>query len=560
MKRMLEYEGLFEEALCRIKSERDPRSSRPDYVDLKWGEVVSKKLFEFLDEDIINYYGISKLANEITIACLCFIIEDLMKSYGYQIQKIDVKNPEGLARARLYILDKKTRELLLFKEIENGWLYKHEEDEPQPVREIMEKCGACSCKYIYFLHDNAYLQIVNHKKDLDDPGKGFNFYSIKWFFETYFSEEEYSCFNEMLRAYIDKVRNCIGYDIIRTLTPGSQVNFLKITENEILKYAYDYLLNKKIQQYTLEPSEFDKIKHNFLHLKTYSGLLGSKDYAESFVTAEGLFDSMKKAQAIDLTIIGMGYCKAIEQLLFEMICLHRNEGRKIQKDYSKKELDPVVELNDTNIKNQNIDFTIGSMAKFLKDNLNILRNDLNWRTKKYIREAVFQYKELRNQYFHKSNIHEWQKIETIRNATFELAFLLLGAKTLSEEDKLELGFPTKVYSDYYKLCEYVNYHHADLFYLDFGEGKELMFYGHYDRFSKMTEGHNEYTGVYFKRFGDDGKIYKFSEDDLPSKITLGKFVFGYADTIKINTVKVKTVFENGKFVGPSIAEEEKMSY
>jgi hypothetical protein len=37
-------------------------------------------------------------------------------------------------------------------------------------------------------------------------------------------------------------------------------------------------------------------------------------------------------------------------------------------------------------------------------------------------------------------------------------------------------------------------------------------------------------------------------------------VFGYSDKIDITPVKVKPIFENGKFVGPSIAEEEKPDY
>ena len=42
------------------------------------------------------------------------------------------------------------------------------------------------------------------------------------------------------------------------------------------------------------------------------------DFAESLITAEWLRDSMRKAHAIDLTVIGTGYFKAAEQLLFSL--------------------------------------------------------------------------------------------------------------------------------------------------------------------------------------------------------------------------------------------------
>lgn len=58
-------------------------------------------------------------------------------------------------------------------------------------------------------------------------------------------------------------------------------------------------------------------------MKTYQVMLGDHHFSESLITAEWLYDSMKKAQAIDLTVIGMGYFKAVERVLFELICLHK---------------------------------------------------------------------------------------------------------------------------------------------------------------------------------------------------------------------------------------------
>jgi hypothetical protein len=49
-----------------------------------------------------------------------------------------------------------------------------------------------------------------------------------------------------------------------------------------------------------------------------------------------------------------------------------------------------------------------------------------------------------------------------------LLFLLLAAKTITEDNNTILGFPKEITSDYYKLCEYIHYHHGELFYLDFG--------------------------------------------------------------------------------------------
>lgn len=561
MEKKFNYSGWFEQALCGIKKIRDPHSTRPETADLRWRDVASQVVFDFVETDLRKYHNVSVAANNISVSCLCFMITQLLKEYEYSIQEVAVKNTDGLAKAHLYIHDKKNNTLLLFKDIEKYPLWKSNEKEPQEVQSIMDDCGAKTCKYIYFVMDNAYLQIIGHNDDADDPGRGYNAYSLKWFFEEYFGVEEYGRFSKELELYVESVRNCIGYNTVKTLTPGSLINFRKVTENEILKYPYDELLNVQVKNYTLEPTELNKLKDQFFKDKTFQGLLGNKDYAESLVTAEWLFDSMKKAQAIDLTIIGMGYFKAVEQLLYELICLHKNEGRQIKKDYSRRDSLATVELNDANIDDEAIDTTIGSMAVFYRDNLDMLRNDLTCRTRKYVLETIFEFKDLRNRYFHKDNIYDWGKIEFIRKSTFELLFLLLAAKTITEDNNTILGFPKEITSDYYKLCEYIHYHHGELFYLDFGRENEDLAFGYYDARSKVLDDkYVGYTGVYFKELGEGGRIVRFSEDKLPSKISLGKFVFGYSDKIDITPVKVKPIFENSKFVGPSIAEEEKLDY
>ena len=170
------------------------------------------------------------------------------------------------------------------------------------------------------------------------------------------------------------------------------------------------------------------------------------------------------------------------------------------------------------------------------------------------------YKDLRNGYFHKSNIRDWNKIETIRNSTFEMFFLLLAGKKISEDNRITLKFPMEIKSDYYKLCEYVNFHSGEPFILEFGDGNVQIMSGYYDELSAViNDSYIGYSGVYFKKLGKDGRVGRFPEDKLPLKISLGKLALDSTDMIK-GIKKVKTIYENGKFVGPSIAEEEKLDY
>ena len=410
------------------------------------------------------------------------------------------------------------------------------------------------------MYDKAYLQLVGHNDDESDPGRGYNLYSIKWFFEEYFGQEEYERFHSAVTAYVSEVNSYIGYATIKTLIPSSLINFRRIVERTLVNFKYDNLVSTKHNGYELGEEDFKRIRKQFLDDKTLLTMIGSSDFAESLITAEWLYDSMKKAKAIDLTIIGMGYFKAVEQLLYELICLHKNQGLTIFRVLSKKGLPPEIQLNDQNISDKTIDVTLGSMAVFVRNHAaKLFRNDIVWRSKKFVREAIFEYADLRNGYFHKENIHQAEKIEEIRNVSFYMFFLLLGTFNLSEANLKELGLPKIAQSDYYRLCEYVDYHSGMHFFLDVGDGNDQIVVAFPDMRSKIVEDkYVQYSGVYFKTI--QKQIIQFTEDNLPRDITLAKLEFDRIDLVSMRLVKVKKIFEDGKYVGPSIAEENEMGY
>ena len=563
MEKKFNYSSLFEQALSRIKSLRAPRADRLEVKDLQWDIVQEQALFNFGGEDFEKSVTVYKGANSISVSCLHFIIGQLFKMYDYSTEDVAI-DPSGnervFGRVRFAFKDNRSKTLLLFKDIEDSSLWKKMDGEPDAICELMQQNACEKCKYIYLMFDYAYLQLVGHNDDESDPGRGYNLYSLKWFFEEYFGQEEYEQFNIAVTAYISEVNSYIGYVTIKTLIPSSLINFRKNVERTLVNFEYEQLLTIKYNGFELREEEYKKIRKQFLDDRTLLTLLGSKDFAESLITAEWLYDSMKKAKAIDLTIIGMGYFKAVEQLLYDLICLHKNQGLTIRKDYSRKDLPPEIPLNDQNINDKAIDVTLGSMAVFVRDNAQVLfRNDLAWKTKKFVREAIFKYADLRNGYFHKDNIHQPERIEEIRDVSFYMFFLLLGAYDLSEDSLVNLGLSQIVQNDYYRLCEYVDYHSGMLFVLDLGYGEDQYGIACADLFTKVVENrYVQYSGVYFKEI--QGRTFRFTEGNLPKEIYLGKFEFERSELVSAEPVKVKKIFENGKYVGPSIAEENEIGY
>ena len=560
----LNYKHCFDQALQRIKSIRNPHATRPETTDLKWDEVRKQVLFDFGGMEYEKYSNVLEAAQKISISILSFIIQKLSAYYGKPLRLIDDNVHFDKTSDPLFtFVDAKDHSVLFFKNIEECSFWKIKGYESKTVTDLIKKYGANNCKYIYLMYDYAYLQIVGHNDDESDPGRGYNVYSIKWFFESYFGEEEYDCFLMYLKAYKQQVESYLGYILVRSLTPNTLINFRKVTEHAVITFQYAELLSVKVNSFSLDEIEYRKIKKQFFDDKTFSVLLGSHDFAESLITAEWLYSSMKKACAIDLTTVGMGYLKAIEQLLYELICLRKDTGLKAKKDYSieNKDLPDLISLTTENIEARRIDFSIGAMANFVKRYFKLFRSDLTIPTKKFIREFLYYFADLRNGYFHKHNIHDWGKIDEIRVAAFRAAFLLMGAFDLDKEAIKTLGAPSnEVFTDYTNLCEYVNYHSGELFYLAFDYGEQMGVAVSDPQPQTINDEYIKYTGVYFKDLRENGHVFCFREENLPNEIYLGKLVYAQTEMLDVTPVKVKKIYANGKYLGPSIAEEDSFDY
>ena len=137
----------------------------------------------------------------------------------------------------------------------------------------------------------------------------------------------------------------------------------------------------------------------------------------------------------------------------------------------------------------------------------------------------------------------------------------MGGASITNSDKTILGQDDySYYSDYYKLCEFVNYYSDNLFFIKKDE-KEFLFYSVSDPYAyRIENGHVKYSGLYFRNFGKNTKPFLIHENELPDEIHLGKIDFGDGETIKLNPQKEKKIFENGKYIGPRIFEENTIDF
>ncbi len=555
------YSNYWNRAFSIIASARKPRAIQQDKNDLEWYKVENQRLFDFCQKDFAYSSSLIGFARKTSIDCLKNIIIDLHEHYHKKCKIIDTS--ELSFGSKIYFAIKEIDGcLVIFKDIEESSIWKRKEAEPPVIQEYIKKEHCDGCKYIYLMRDEAYLQVIGHNDDESDLGRGFNLYSIKDYIRMYFTDE-YDSFSDELSKYIYKVDGLIGFSITKSLNIYALDGFKRIIQRNAVLIDIDSIernvvVGKDNKEFNICKADLEILRKRYVDDEGFYLLFGQSDFSESIITAEWLYDSMKKADAIDFTVIGMGYFKAVEQLLYELIYTKVD-----QPDYQIKSSSGSNKLPFTqdNIKSGLLDLSLGAMATFVKDYKDkLFVREISFKAKRYVQEAIFSYARLRNGYFHKHNIHEMNVIESIKKQSWNMFFLLVSAFEISIKEKKKLGYECCVKSDYDKLCEYVDNHFGNIFYINIDNREELAI-GYKDPLVEYKDNKIVYSGVYFKEIGSEGRVVRFKEH-LPLKVYLGKLGTSATvdNSISIKPEKVTLIFDDGKFVGPSYADDLSMNY
>lgn len=136
-----------------------------------------------------------------------------------------------------------------------------------------------------------------------------------------------------------------------------------------------------------------------------------------------MYDSLKKSGKIDFTAVAMGYLKSMEQLLYDFASLCTNEkDRRNRRIFAGR--NGLIDLTDNNIVDKKEDITLGGLTQFFQfpGNKDLLRREIDDTTYQYIKNKLYDIKELRNGYFHKDNMEEWDIVEEARDNAYILFY------------------------------------------------------------------------------------------------------------------------------------------
>lgn len=532
-------------AFKKIKKQRDAKELRPGDDDQELQEVRELELFNVESDESRSYNFLIKQVYGFTYEMFGEIIQGLLNEYGVSAKPITfdkklVPNPPAFM---LFTEEDKT--IHIFQSLHNQKL----DAIMGAIRSAFIINGAEDLRRTILVYDYAYRLRFDHNSNEEDPSRGTGLFSLHDFFIKYLNEKEYERFRSFEEKFTKEVIDYLGYKVTRILTPNSLYSFKRLVTYYFRSgLLYDKSICKKIH-----PDQLKIIMDRFINDGCYKAMIGKAvhydfmkydiDFAQSFITAEWLYDTMKATGKIDYTAVAMGYFKAIEQAMFAVILLHVGEGRQLKrKGLSERvQYDPLTEAN---IKADQLDTTMGALIGFFRYYQN--RDLFNWQIEEDTTQGIIlnylkEVKVLRNGYFHKENLNDWEVVEKARTKAYTVALFLFGAYDYSDDDKRRLNIPpVELPDDYELLCEYMNYNSGHLFYISrtgddlipgFADADEKLIFDEY--------GVPQFSGVYFRELKgitserevvhnqDRFKLKPcktecFVKDDLPVKIYRGE--------------------------------------
>lgn len=253
--------------------------------------------------------------------------------------------------------------------------------------------------------------------------------TIREFWEQYFGRDEFDLLVTHINAFNEQARDIIGFSTIVTPTDSALARFRVKTGDMLRTYPYTANIPNNIYQH-----QVDIWTKNYIDRGLWRAMIGSSNFAVSFISSEWNYNMYQLTENLDLTSIVAGYLKSVEQLIWTIIGFQTKNSFRI-----KAKGGGLIEFSADN--ESLVDNTLGSLEQVFKKNSWMF--DVNDFAKRHIVDAIADWREKhRNGFFHKHNLQSIDKVKEIRDQTLQLYFLILGGCSIGDEDFIQLGIET----------------------------------------------------------------------------------------------------------------------
>jgi hypothetical protein len=171
-----------------------------------------------------------------------------------------------------------------------------------------------------------------HQVIIDEPNQSnekykipVRFVTLRDVFDAYFGPEEFSVFMDYVNEFNERARYLIGYNTIITPTDEAIEQFKESVSDTLCKYPYRDFIPEDIYE-----SQVEILLDNYISRGLYKAMTGNASFADSFISSEWYYRLNQITKSLDQTGIVAGYLKSVEQLLFTVIQLSKDKGKKIR--------------------------------------------------------------------------------------------------------------------------------------------------------------------------------------------------------------------------------------
>lgn len=293
-------------------------------------------------------------------------------------------------------------------------------------------------------HDRAASSANEDMMKLEEDFGDFpfvNYITIERFFGRYFGLDEFENFMRHVRSFNTDVWNDVALGTVEVPTEDRLENWKSIFLENVLNKCDGF--RSLLAESGMHVRAIDVLYENFVSNERCMSLIGNSLFADSFTSSEWLYSVHKVTAALEQTGTVAGYLKSVEQLLYAIAELTKGTGRMMPKKWDRVEkryIDwvPFDESCDTTKLNS------WQLMNYFDPSLNqgLLEIDEVYGRFASIFEGILHKYRMndRNGFFHRDNLHDKARLDEIRENTFLIYFLVLGACKIESKDYHKLGF------------------------------------------------------------------------------------------------------------------------
>lgn len=540
------YEPAMARALCSIFGTADGLAHTPASHDGTAG-LPQSALFSFDKGDYSDLRFLIETSTEYSLKMLEEILDRLMTRHGIAHEM--VLEADELSDMFAFLVSEGGKRVLYI--VRKFGLNSRVRSERRVEREL-GTAHFDEIVHLSLVEDGAYAEQIDHNNDSEDPSRGTRCFPLRYFFDGHFGPAEYPEFKAHADRFTSKVMDRLNYSTVKELSLAALNSFKGSFASTLRSYPYKELLRRRVDDGTAADGWLDAAEDQFLGGELYLAAIGTEDFATSLVTAEWLYGSLGKMRGVDLSPIAMGYTKAVEQLLYRLVYLRREDsGRRIYTG-NQKTADGKTDLKEA-IRHHSKRISLKSLIGFLEENPDLLRDEVGAAPLGPLLAILDEMNERRGAYFHRANLVNlgegtpWDIVEKTRGLAFLSFYLVLGSYRFDTKDRLNLGVPGQgAKREFTRLWEHIRHSGPAVFFVD-GKGPLVAHVDPetgFDPYGRPTE-----VRLLFGPLGSRQHTLMLDFEHIPHEVSEGRIIIRGKSSVSVSGPE-RTLFVDGKYTGP----------